>query len=198
MEPNKSNNTLIFALIIAAVISVMVSMIIVSKKSKSLEQPVVDLEPSPVTVVATTGTTSLSFSPAVIDAFPGELITVNAYMNTNESLINGVELKTVYDPNVFEVTKFTKKPAMNALAQEIKNDIDNTTGIFSYSAFGLDKELFLNGSNLFLFTLDVKVKESAPAGEYTFDFNPSTIISASGAGKNVFQRSIPQKITVSP
>lgn len=194
---NKPNNTLIFALIIVAVISVMVTMVLISKKSKSVQQPVQDMQPNPEMMTEeTNGTTSLYFSPTMNDAFAGEVITVNAYMNTGENLVNGVEFKTVFDPNVFEVTKFTKEPTMDALSQEIKNDIDNTAGVFSYSAFGLDKELFLNGSDLFLFTLEVKVKESAPAGVYTFDFDPSTTISASGAGQNVFQKSTPQQITV--
>lgn len=194
MEAENLKKLLASSVAIVAIIVIIVAVVSGQKKGKTV-MPTQE-EPK-FTVEKKAATTSLYYSPASQNAYPGAIINVGVYMNTESSTVNGVELKTIYDPNVFEILKVTKETAIKGLAQEIKNSIDNTAGAFVYGTFGLDKSLYLSGSDIFLYTLEVKVKETAPAGTYTISFDPSTTISASGAGQNMFKSSTPHTVVVS-
>lgn len=195
METNtNSSSKWIFVIIISVVlvVAVMVSINMAGKK-KGVTLPTGQKQDM---TAKKTPSTALYFSPNEQTVTKGQTIKVVAYMNTSIESVNGVDLKTIYDPNVFEVIKFTKSTNLGGFAQEIKNEIDNTAGVFKYSAFSFEPSTFLKGANVSLYTLDVKVKTNAPAGMYTFDFDPATAISASKAGQNMFSGSTPQKITV--
>ncbi len=141
--------------------------------------------------------TSLSVTPGSQSKTPGQTFTQSVVMDTGANQVSGVQFEINFDPQAVEVTGIQKGSGIASLDQEIKNEINNTTGRISYSAFTLNSSNWVNGQGLSALTITAKVKDSASSGTYQTGFAGTTAVSASGEGQNVVTGTTPGTLTVS-
>lgn len=140
--------------------------------------------------------TSLSITPGSQSKTPGQTFTQNVIMNTGENQVSGVQFEINFDPQAIEVASIQKGGGIASLDMEIKNEINNTTGRISYSAFTLNSSNWVSGQGLSTLTINAKVKDSAGNGSYQTGFAATTAVSASGEGQNVVTGKTPGTLAV--
>lgn len=142
--------------------------------------------------------TSLYFKPSSIRTSAGSLFRAKVYMDTGSNLVNAVDYRLTFDPNIFKVSSITKNTGIFSLSQDIKNEWDNNTGQLTLTSYTLDPASFVHGSRLQAFDVEFYVNESVPSGVYYIDFGSATAISAFQEKYNVLIGTSNLKITVSP
>ena len=140
--------------------------------------------------------TSLFITPNSQNKTPGQTFTQNVVINTGTNLVSGVQFEIEFNPQTVEIVSIQKGGGINSLDQEIKNEINNTSGRISYTAFTLSPSNWVNGQGLSALTITAKVKDSATNGLYQTTFAGTTAVSASGEGQNVVTGTTPGGITV--
>lgn len=140
--------------------------------------------------------TSLSIKPTTQTKDKMQDFTVQVVMDTGVNKVTGLDLDITFDPNAFSVTSITKGADVANFSQEIRNNIDNMAGKITYSAFTLDSAKAVTGSNIIVLNILGKVKDTAAAQTYKFQFSQTTAVSGSGEGQNVLTLASPANVTV--
>lgn len=140
--------------------------------------------------------TSLSIKPTTQTKDKMQDFNLQVVMDTGVNKVTGLDLDITFDPNAFSVTSITKGADVANFSQEIRNNIDNTMGKITYSAFTLDSAKAVTGSNIIVLNILGKVKDTATAQTYKFQFSQTTAVSGSGEGQNVLTLASPANVTV--
>ena len=131
--------------------------------------------------------TTLRFSPPSISKNPGDSFDISVQINTSGSgSQNSVTVyKTVitFNPAIFEVTSVQKSPFAASLNETIPgvDKTDNTEGKITTQAHTLNKDNALKGEGELL-RISGKVKDTATAGSYSFEFASDTKIAGLDEG----------------
>jgi hypothetical protein len=134
-------------------------------------------------------------SPSTQTLKPGDSFNFSVIMNTGSSSIVGFDIDLDFNPQAMEVTGITKGSGIGSFDQEIRKTYDNAVGKISYSAFTLDLNLAVSGSNLQVLSVAGRVKSNATEGNYNITFAGTTSMADVNAN-NVLAGTGPGTITV--
>ncbi len=119
-----------------------------------------------------------SFGDAIINAKPGEIVSMPVYLTFSKLPINAVQCDLQFDENVFEFQKYKSstdkgdhKLSLGVVGVKV-TDSSVVGTVFTSS----DGNSTFEFNNTRLFTLRFKVKEDAVPGEYKFDVIGSNVV----------------------
>lgn len=142
---------------------------------------------------------TMFISPTNQSVKVGDDITFSVRIDTSENRITGVDIAANFDPTIYEVTSISRGENVDAFEHTILSNYDNTTGYLVFSAFTVDVNKAVTGSNIEVLKINAKVSNNINAiGTHSLRLDISSAASAVSESQNVITGRQDASFTVSP